>query len=229
MRELEAAGVHFDANVVRPMFARYIARVRAVGAEMNLVSSADRARIGRRHLLESFNVLNCPVDLGTGPLCDAGSGAGFPGLPLAILFPELRAVLVESLRKKARFLTETVAMLGLAERVTVQPERAEDLAARAPWRGMFALVTARGLGPLDRILPWCAPLLSEGGHLIAFKGSRIDPELAAAAGAMQAGRLDLRDLIPMRWGEGTLVVLRKRGAAGAPPKAPAGTSPVAGE
>jgi 16S rRNA (guanine527-N7)-methyltransferase len=145
-------------------------------------------------------------------LCDAGSGAGFPGLPLAMLLPELKAVLVESVGKKARFLAETVATLGLGQRVSVLPERVEDIAERLPWRGMFPIVTARGLGPLERALPWCAPLLSEGGHLIAFKGSQVDAELAAAAHAMQAGRLELRDLIPMRWGEGTLVVFRKRGS-----------------
>jgi len=219
VRELEAAGVHFDANPVRALFAQFIARVRSVGEQMNLVSTADRTRIGRRHLLESFNVLSCPVEWGTGPLCDAGSGAGFPGLPLAMLLPELKVVLVESVGKKARFLAATVATLGLAQRVSILPERVEDIAQRAPWREMFPIVTARGLGPLDRALPWCAPLLSEGGHLIAFKGSQVDAELAAAAHAMQAAQLDLRDLIPMRWGEGALVVFRKRGSTRLPAEA----------
>ena len=215
VRELAAAGVQCDVDRVRPLFASYIARVRVVGEQMNLVSTADRSRIGRRHVLESFNVLSCPIDFRTGPVCDAGSGAGFPGLPLAILFPELKAVLVESVRKKARFLSEAVLELGLSERVTVLTERVEDVAQRAPMQGVFPIVTARGLGPLERSLPWCAPLLSDGGHLIAYKGSQVDSELAAATQAMRASRLELRDLIPMRWGEGTMVVLKKRAGSGA--------------
>ena len=127
-----------------------------------------------------------------------------------MLFPELRVVLSESVHKKARFLIETVAALGLAGRVTVVPERVEDVAHRAPWRGSFALVTARGLGPLERTLPWCAPLLQAGGYFVAFKGTQVDRELAAAAEAARRAQLELRDLIPMRWGEGNMVVFRRR-------------------
>jgi 16S rRNA (guanine527-N7)-methyltransferase len=224
LRELAAAGAPVDERVMLPLFAGYIARVHAASAGINLVSSGDRARLGRRHLLESFNVLACPGDWPTGPLCDAGSGAGFPGLPLAMLFPDLPVVLIESVRKKARFLIETVAALGLEKRVTVLTERVEDAAKRAPWKGSFAIVTARGLGPFERSLPWCAPLLRASGYLIAFKGSQVDRELAAAAEAARRAQLELRDLVPMRWGEGNMVVFRRRSGKAHRDAAPADES-----
>jgi 16S rRNA (guanine527-N7)-methyltransferase len=225
LQELIAAGEPVDGNALLPLFAGYLARVQQSGESMNLVSTGDRARIGRRHLLESFNVLAVPGDWAVGPLCDAGSGAGFPGLPLAMLFPALPVVLVESVRKKARFLSETVAALGLEGRVTVLAERVEDVAQRAPWRGSFAIVTARGLGPLERSLPWCAPLLRAGGHLVAFKGTHVDRELAGAAEVARRAQLELRDLIPMRWGEGNMVVFRRRGGKNEQARA-AGDSPA---
>ncbi len=216
MRELAALGVVGETEQFIPTIARFLGRLRRVGAHTNLVSAADLERLGQRHLLESFNILTCGLDLDwsssrLGPLLDAGSGGGFPGLPLAIVLPQLRVALVESVRKKARFLAETVEELGLADRVRVVAERVEDLALSPEWRGQFPLLTARGFGPLPRTLPWCAPLLAEGGSLIAFKSTQVDRELTLAANAMRKERLELVSLVPMRWGEGRMVVLRKRG------------------
>jgi len=215
MRELGALGMVGETDRFIPAIARFLGCFRQVGAHTNLVSAADMHRLGQRHLLESFNVLACGLDLDwsgerIGPLLDAGSGGGFPGLPLAIVLPHLRVALVESVRKKARFLAETVDALGLADRVRVVPERVETLGQAQEWRGQFPLLTARGFGPLPRTLPWCAPLLAEGGYLVAFKGTQVDHELTLAASAMRKGRLELHGLAPMRWGEGRMVVLRKR-------------------
>jgi 16S rRNA (guanine527-N7)-methyltransferase len=212
IRELAAAGIQIpEAQLV--IFARYLHRVREWGRRINLVARGDLSRLGRRHLLESFNVLcHFPPDLAArGPLADAGSGAGFPGLPLALLLPHLDVVLIESVRKKAQFLERVVAEFGLGGRVRVEAERAEVLAGRPEYRGRFAVVTVRGIGPLSRAVRWCAPLLRPGGYLMAFKGTEaVEEELRLAMAAVGAYGLELSDIVPLRWGEGRLILLRRR-------------------
>jgi 16S rRNA (guanine527-N7)-methyltransferase len=208
-RELAAAGLPVSESHVA-ILAAYLHRVRDRGQRINLVSSGDLARLGHRHLLESFNVLSCSLEPSLGPLADAGSGAGFPGLPLALLLPDLQVLLIESVRKKARFLQEVVGELGVTARVRVAAERIEVLAARSDLAGAFNTVTARGLGPLARVVPWCAPLLSRKGHLVAFKGTGVEDELRDALGTISSHGMELADIIPMRWGDGRLVILRRR-------------------
>jgi 16S rRNA (guanine527-N7)-methyltransferase len=207
--ELAAAGIQISDQLTQA-FAIYLRRVREWGRRMNLVSARDLERVGRRHLLESFNLLFFPLDLADGPLADAGSGAGFPGLPLALAVPNLEVLLIESIRKKALFLERMVAELGLGERVQVRAERAEALAASPAFRERFAVVTMRGFGPLSRGAQSCALLLRPGGHLVGFKGTRFEKELRETMPVMSTLGLELVDVVPLRWGEGRLVVLRRK-------------------
>ena len=109
---------------------------------------------------------------------DVGSGAGLPGVVLAIRRPDLRVDLVESLQRRVQFLEETVTELGLDESVRVVRGRAEerrviDAVGSAQW------VTARAVAPLDRLVKWCLPLLEPGGTLLAMKGSSAAAEVLA--------------------------------------------------
>jgi 16S rRNA (guanine527-N7)-methyltransferase len=101
-------------------------------------------------------------------LVDVGSGAGFPGIPLALARPGLRVALVETAGKKARFLREVVRQLDLRGRVEVHSARAEDLVVDA----RFALLTARAFGTVEEILRVGAHLLADDGQLLAMKGKR---------------------------------------------------------
>lgn len=114
---------------------------------------------------------------------DVGSGAGLPGIPLAILRPDLKMTLLEPLLRRANFLELTVAELGLADRIVVVRARAED------HRQRYDLVVSRALAPLGRLLGWCAPLMTRTGTLIALKGSTAAAELAASAAVVSAARL----------------------------------------
>jgi 16S rRNA (guanine527-N7)-methyltransferase len=208
-RELAAAGIPIPDDLTRAL-AIYLQRLREWSRRMNLVAAGDLERLGRRHLLESYNVLTCPIDLASGPLADAGSGAGFPGLPLALAVSNLEVLLIESVRKKALFLERLVGELGLGSRVQVSTERAEVLAEHPAQRGRFAVVTMRGLGPLSRTVRWCAPLLRSRGYLIAFKPSEFERELGQAMMVMNTSGLALVDIMPLRWGEGRLILLRRK-------------------
>lgn len=160
----------------------YARLLSGAGVERGLVGPREPARIWDRHLV------NCAA---LGPLLpsgarvvDVGTGAGLPGLALAIRRPDLFVDLVESLRRRTDFLTEVVAELGLADRVRVFRGRAED-AAVIESVGSAEWVTARAVAPLDRLVAWCLPLLRPGGSLLALKGDRAADELAQHAAAVR--------------------------------------------
>ena len=116
-------------------------------------------------------------------VADVGSGAGLPGIPLALLRPDLRVTLIEPLLRRSTFLTETVAQLGAADRVQVIRSRAED------HHQTYDFVVARALAPLDRLIGWCNPLRTRGGVILALKGESAPAEVAAAKPQLRAARL----------------------------------------
>jgi 16S rRNA (guanine527-N7)-methyltransferase len=151
---------------------RYAAWLAGAGVERGLLGPREADRLWDRHLLNCavVGVLLAPGDR----VVDVGSGAGLPGIPLALARPDCTVVLLEPLARRAAFLDEVVADLGLAPRVTVVRGRAEDHA------GTYDVVTARAVAPLERLAGWCLPLLRPGGRLLAIKGARAAAEVAAA-------------------------------------------------
>jgi len=131
-----------------------------------------------------------------GPLADIGSGAGFPGIPLAIT-TNREVTLVESVGKKAALLSEFSAALGIADRVSVYSGRVEGLATEKP--GQYAVITARALSSLPSLMELASPLLMQGGLLVCYKSVDIEEELAHA--------LVLQDKLAMRYATQRNVVL----------------------
>lgn len=153
---------------------RFAAMLASVGVEHGLIGPREVNRLWERHLL------NCAVLTDLLPrgarVVDVGSGAGLPGISMALRRPDLSVDLVESLVRRTDFLTEAVAALGLQDQVRVLRGRAEDrLVVDAV--GGAAWVTARAVAPLDRLVGWCLPLLTEGGSLLAIKGERAAVEI----------------------------------------------------
>ncbi|AHI23969.1 16S rRNA (guanine(527)-N(7))-methyltransferase RsmG [Corynebacterium vitaeruminis] len=133
------------------------------------------------------HILNCAVigeamDDGAS-VADIGSGAGLPGIPLALARPDLRITLIEPLLKRSVFLGEVVDKLGL-ENVTVIRGRAEEKAVRKQL-GSVDVVTSRAVAPLGKLAGWSLPLLSKGGKMIAMKGSSVNEELERDAEAIR--------------------------------------------
>src|SRR4051794_6520405 len=157
----------------RAIAEQYVAWLADQGVVRGLLGPREAPRLWERH------VLNCAVVASLVPagasVRDIGSGAGLPGIPLAVARPDLQMELVEPLLRRATFLSETCDRLGL-DRVTVTRARAEDL------RDMptTEVVTARAVAPVARLLGWCLPLVSPGGSLLALKGARVHEELAEA-------------------------------------------------
>lgn len=138
-------------------------------------------RLWPRHVLNSLAI--APM-IGEGrTVVDVGSGAGLPGIPLAIKRPDLSVTLLEPLLRRANFLTEVVAELGLTERVTVIRGRAEE------HRERYDVVTARAVAALPKLLGWCLPLLAPRGELLALKGESAEQELVEAQKLLRRRRL----------------------------------------
>jgi 16S rRNA (guanine527-N7)-methyltransferase len=166
--------------------ASHYARLLATdGVTRGLLGPREVPRLWERHLLNCAAVAELIAPGAT--VIDVGSGAGLPGIPLALARPDLDVELLEPLLRRVVFLEEVVAALAL-DRVRVVRGRAED-ARVGPG---VDLVTARAVAPLARLAAWCLPLLRPGGSLIALKGSQAPAELDAAAG-------DLRRLGAVEW------------------------------
>lgn len=153
--------------------ARYAAALAGPGVERGLLGPAEAGRIWERHLLNCAAVAELvPAECW---VVDVGSGAGLPGIVLAMLRPGARFTLVESLARRATFLAECAAELGLGN-VEVRRARAEELTG-----GLAAdLVTARAVAPLEKLAGWCAGLARPGGTVLAIKGRSAAAELARA-------------------------------------------------
>lgn len=156
--------------------AAYVELLATDGITKGLLGPREVPRLWERHVLNSVVVAELvPADA---RVADVGSGAGLPGIPLAIARPDLSVVLVEPLLRRSEFLAATVAALGLPN-VTVLRSRAEDVVDDE-----FDVVTARAVAPLDRLAGWTLPIVRSGGRLLALKGASAVDELDAAVASL---------------------------------------------
>lgn len=157
-----------------PIAARFADLLATDGVVRGVIGPHEPARIWTRHLL------NCAVVselFAEGErIVDVGSGAGLPGIALAIRRPDLLVDLVEPLQRRVDFLTDTVGSLGLGAQVRVVRGRADDAPVTAALGGA-AWVTARAVAPLDRLVRWCLPLLGAAGRLALIRGASVVDEL----------------------------------------------------
>ncbi|MFJ9728088.1 16S rRNA (guanine(527)-N(7))-methyltransferase RsmG [Streptomyces sp. NPDC101209] len=157
---------------------RYAELLAEAGVQRGLIGPREVPRLWERHLLNCA-VLSEVVPEGV-TVCDVGSGAGLPGIPLALVREDLKITLLEPLLRRTNFLTEVVELLGL-DHVTVMRGRAEEVMGKLP---SVHVVTARAVAPLDRLAAWGIPLLRPYGEMLALKGDTAEEELKAAATAL---------------------------------------------
>ncbi|WP_242908644.1 16S rRNA (guanine(527)-N(7))-methyltransferase RsmG [Actinomadura terrae] len=156
-----------------PVAERYAAFLADAGVERGLIGPREVDRLWERHLINCAVVAEAIPD--GAQVVDVGSGAGLPGIVLAIVRPDLRVTLLEPLLRRTNFLNECVELLGLPN-VEVRRARAEEVAKEFS----VDVATARAVAPLDRLAKWALPLLRPGGELLALKGERAAAELEEA-------------------------------------------------
>lgn len=164
-------------------FMRYQALLLAWNARMNLTAITDPRQIQIRHFLDSLTCATVTGDLNGRTLVDVGTGAGFPGLPLKILYPQLELTLVESVGKKTTFLQAVVEELGLTA-VSILNARAEEVGRLPAHRERYDWAAARAVAELRVLAEYLLPLCRVGGHMLAQKGAHAAAEAAAAANAL---------------------------------------------
>lgn len=191
---LAAATVFADRLPVAEAYWEALANA---GVERGLIGPREVDRLWGRHILNCAVVADVLGD--DEAVVDIGSGAGLPGIAVAIAKPSVRMTLVEPLLRRATFLEEVVAELGIDVRVI--RGRAEEKAV-VKVAGKADVVTSRAVAPLDRLGKWSTPLLRPGGRLVAIKGSSAGEEIKTHLGTL--GRIGLSGLHVELCGEQTL-------------------------
>lgn len=182
VQEAAEFGLHLHPPQIE-QFSHYQALLREWNQKMNLTAIDDPAGIQIRHFLDSLTCATVTGDLNGQSLIDVGTGAGFPGLPLKILYPDLRLTLVESVTKKTRFLEAVVEALAL-EGVQILDQRAETLGQRPEFRAQYDWTTGRAVAALRVLVEYLLPFCKIGGHVLAQKGESAQAEAEEARSAI---------------------------------------------
>lgn len=164
-------------------FERYAGELVEWNRRVNLTAITEPVDIARKHFLDSLSVLAVLAGRAGDSLIDVGSGAGFPGLPIKLMRPDLRVTLVESARKKCEFLHYMVKTLEL-KGVTIVQARAEDAARDGVHRESYPVAAARAVAGLATLAEYLLPFVRVGGMAIAQKSGEVEAELAQAKAAI---------------------------------------------
>jgi len=219
-RYFEDAGLPLNSRQA-DQFTGYKELLVEYNKKVNLTAITDDAGIAEKHFLDSGLILK-HIDIKKGAkIADIGTGAGFPGIPLKILRPDLELTLIDSLNKRILFLKQLMSTCGLSANAVHM--RGEEAGRLPVYREEFALVTARAVAALPALTEVCLPLVAVGGRFVAMKGTleTVKRELESAENAVKILGGEVEDMISYHLpsdDERTLVVVKK--ISQTPPKYP---------
>lgn len=150
---------------------------------MNLTAITDFDDVLKKHFVDSLSICFCLPEQVLS-VCDLGTGAGFPGIPLAIYYPDIHFTLIDSLNKRINFLSEVVDELGLTN-VSLVHSRAEEAGRNKLYREKFDLVVSRAVANISVLSEYCLPLVSVGGNFISYKSASVDEEISDSGKAIE--------------------------------------------
>ncbi len=193
-------------------FLLYYERLIEKNKVMNLTAITEYEEVIHKHFLDSLSLILIPVFKGKGSLIDVGTGAGFPGIPLKIAFPELQVVLLDSLNKRVNFLNEVIAEMGLSG-ITAVHGRAEDAGRSPEYREKFDFCVSRAVANLSVLSEYGMPFIKPGGYFIPYKSGKAEDEIKEAGNAVRllAGKVEdtVSFMIPNTDMDRTLVLIKK--------------------
>ena len=214
-------------------FTRYFSLLIEWNEKMNLTALTGPQEVAVKHFIDSLTAYDAALFPQGASIIDVGTGAGFPGLPLKILRPDLRLTLLDSLNKRVKFLETVVAELGL-QGVTCLHGRAEETARQKQHREKYDLATSRAVARLSVLAEYTLPFVKKGGSLLALKGAKYQEEAEEGARALKilgGGEAELREVqLPGLDDKRAIVRVEKKGKtppayprkAGTPEKNPLG-------
>ena len=216
-------GLHLSQQQLE-LFEMYYRELVERNQKINLTRITGYEEVQLKHFLDSLTVTLATKPLAGGEslsVIDVGTGAGLPGIPLKILLPDIRIVLLEATAKKTKFLHHVVATLGLND-VEIVVDRAEEVAHNARYRERFDLVLSRAVASLSTLVELTLPFCAVGGSFVAQKRGNIEQEVNKASGAIAVLGGSLREIKSVDLeelnGERRLIVIDKAGPA--PPEYP---------
>ncbi len=182
---------------------------------VNLTAITQMEEVVTKHFVDSLTLKKIIVDIDQKPLklIDVGTGAGFPGIPLKIVFPELEVTLLDSLNKRVKFLNEVIENLQL-KGITAVHGRAEDMGRDKVSRETYDLCVSRAVANLATLSEYCMPFVKTGGYFIPYKSGKLEEELENGKGAVRKLNGEIEDILTFTLpnaDERCLVKIRKTG------------------
>ncbi len=198
-----------EAEIIKK-YSGYMEGILSWNEKMNLTAITERDAFVVKHLIDSVLCFGFPEYQNSENVIDIGTGAGFPGVPLAIVSPDKTFVLADSLRKRLRVIDELTETLHIYNVQTVHG-RAEELARQKAYRQRFDLCVSRAVANLAVLSEYCLPFLRKGGNLLAYKGPDAEEELKTAAKAIEmlGGKFVRIETTPLAGYEHNIVVIEK--------------------
>jgi 16S rRNA (guanine527-N7)-methyltransferase len=178
---------------------------------MNLTAITEFSEVVSKHFIDSLSLVKV-IQLKSEKVLDLGTGAGFPGIPLKIVYPEIDLILLDSLNKRLVFLDEVILRLGL-KKVKTLHGRAEDYGKDTRYREQFDLCVSRAVAKLSSLSEYCLPYVRKGGYFISYKSGKVEDEIMLSTKAFHILGAELKQvenfLLPDTDIERSLVVLHK--------------------
>lgn len=174
-RALSALKIEYDKKMLLK-FEKYMDGILLKNRHINLTAITDRDEFIVKHFIDSLLSAGQPEAEKAEKVIDVGTGAGFPGIPLAIVYPEKEFLLMDSLNKRLKIIDELCMELEIKNVITIH-SRAEDLAGKKEYRENYDLCVSRAVANMATLSEYCLPFIKKGGYFLAYKGPECESEL----------------------------------------------------